>query len=58
MPMPPEEFVSALRAVGDRKYHHLPPFHVRMNAGELSPEEIVTPHLFVDYITLTGGRTP
>lgn len=40
MPMPPEEFVSALRAVGDRKYHHLHPFHVRMNAGELSPEEI------------------
>lgn len=38
--MPPEEFVSALRAVGDRKYHHLHPFHVRMNAGELSPEEI------------------
>lgn len=26
-----------------------------VEAGELSPEEIVTPHLFVDYFTLSGG---
>ncbi|TCZ76305.1 CoA transferase subunit A [Paenibacillus albiflavus] len=26
-----------------------------VEVGELSPEEIVTPHLFVDYFTLTGG---
>lgn len=38
--MSSEEFVAALRAVGGRRYHHLHPFHVRMNAGELSPEEI------------------
>jgi pyrroloquinoline-quinone synthase len=29
-----DEFVDALRAQGSR-YHHLHPFHVRMNAGEL-----------------------
>lgn len=38
--MTPDEFLAALRAVGERGYHHLHPFHVRMNAGELSPEEI------------------
>lgn len=38
--MSPDEFVAALRAVGARRYHHLHPFHVRMNAGELSTEEI------------------
>lgn len=38
--MSPDEFVAALRAVGDRRYHHLHPFHLRMNSGELSPEEI------------------
>lgn len=38
--MTPDEFLAALRAVGDRRYHHLHPFHVRMNAGELSPDEI------------------
>jgi len=26
-----------------------------VEVGELSPEEIVTPHLFVDYFTLSGG---
>ncbi|WP_442604307.1 CoA transferase subunit A [Paenibacillus sp. KN14-4R] len=28
-----------------------------VEVGVLSPEEIVTPHLFVDYITLTGDTT-
>ena len=35
-----DEFLAALRAVGESGYHHLHPFHVRMNAGQLSPEEI------------------
>ncbi len=35
-----EEFVAALREVGVGRYHHLHPFHVRMNRGELSPDEI------------------
>ncbi len=34
-----EEFVGALRALRAR-YHHLHPFHVRMNAGQLTPEEL------------------
>ncbi len=34
-----EELIAALRAQGSR-YHDLHPFHVRMNAGELSPEEL------------------
>ncbi|HEY8900871.1 MAG TPA: pyrroloquinoline-quinone synthase PqqC [Chthoniobacterales bacterium] len=38
--MSPDEFLAALRAVGESGYHHRHPFHVRMNAGELSPEEI------------------
>jgi pyrroloquinoline-quinone synthase len=38
--MTSEEFVDALRAVGESRYHSLHPFHVRMNAGELSPEAI------------------
>ena len=33
------EFVAALRAQGER-YHNLHPFHVRMNAGELTREEL------------------
>lgn len=33
------EFEQQLRAQG-QVYHHLHPFHVRMNAGELTPEEI------------------
>jgi pyrroloquinoline-quinone synthase len=40
--MTPEEFEKALRAVGVNRYHHLHPFHVRMHAGQLSPEEIRT----------------
>jgi len=38
-PLTPDELVAALRAQGAR-YHHLHPFHVRMNAGELSREEL------------------
>jgi pyrroloquinoline-quinone synthase len=38
-PWTPDELVAALRAQGER-YHHLHPFHVRMNAGELSREEL------------------
>lgn len=35
-----EEFIARLRSVGEGRYHHLHPFHVRMNRGELSPDEI------------------
>lgn len=38
-PWTDEELIAALRAQGSR-YHDLHPFHVRMNAGELSPEEL------------------
>ncbi len=34
------EFLKALRDVGEGRYHHLHPFHVRMNRGELTPNEI------------------
>jgi pyrroloquinoline-quinone synthase len=34
-----DELIAALRAQGSR-YHDLHPFHVRMNAGELSREEL------------------
>jgi len=34
-----EDFVAELRAQGTR-YHHLHPFHQRMDAGELTPEEL------------------
>jgi pyrroloquinoline-quinone synthase len=37
-----ERFLEALHQVGRGKYHHLHPFHQRMNAGELSPEAIRT----------------
>jgi pyrroloquinoline-quinone synthase len=33
-------FLAELRAVGARAYHDRHPFHVRMNAGQLSREEI------------------
>jgi pyrroloquinoline-quinone synthase len=36
---PPEEFVAELRAQGTR-YHNLHPFHKRMDAGELTREEL------------------
>ena len=38
--MTPDEFLAALRAVGESSYHHRHPFHLRMHAGELSPEQI------------------
>src|ERR1700743_2222439 len=38
-PWTEEEFTDALRAQGGR-YHDQHPFHVRMNAGELSREEL------------------
>jgi pyrroloquinoline-quinone synthase len=34
-----EEFITELRAQGTR-YHNLHPFHVRMDAGELTPDEL------------------
>ena len=38
-PAPPEQFVAELRAQGTR-YHNLHPFHRRMDAGDLTPEEL------------------
>jgi pyrroloquinoline-quinone synthase len=38
-PLAPDEFISRLRAQGGR-YHNLHPFHRRMDAGELSREEL------------------
>jgi len=38
-PWPPDEFVARLRAQGSR-YHNLHPFHVRMDAGEHTREEL------------------
>jgi pyrroloquinoline-quinone synthase len=38
-PWPPEEFITRLRAQGTR-YHNLHPFHRRMDAGELTREEL------------------
>ncbi len=38
-PWTEEELATELRAQGER-YHHLHPFHRRMNAGELSREEL------------------
>ena len=36
---PPDDFVAQLRAQGSR-YHNLHPFHVRMDAGELTRDEL------------------
>jgi pyrroloquinoline-quinone synthase len=38
-PAPSEEFIAGLRAQGTR-YHNLHPFHRRMDAGELTREEL------------------
>jgi pyrroloquinoline-quinone synthase len=35
-----EEFLEQLEAVGARAYHHLHPFHLRMNEGTLDPDSI------------------
>ncbi len=39
-PLPRDEFLARLRAVGEGRYHDRHPFHRRMNAGELSRAEI------------------
>jgi pyrroloquinoline-quinone synthase len=39
-PWPKEEFVRRLRAVLERRYHHLHPFNQRMHRGELSRSEL------------------
>jgi pyrroloquinoline-quinone synthase len=39
MTWPPEEFIARLRAQGAR-YHNLHPFHRRMDAGDLTREEL------------------
>jgi pyrroloquinoline-quinone synthase len=38
-PLAGDEFIAALRAQGTR-YHHLHPFHQRMDAGELTRDEL------------------
>jgi pyrroloquinoline-quinone synthase len=35
-----DEFITRLRAVGERRYHDKHPFHRRMNAGELSHAQV------------------
>jgi pyrroloquinoline-quinone synthase len=35
-----EEFLGRLQEVGAKVYHHLHPFHIRMNAGELDQHSI------------------
>jgi pyrroloquinoline-quinone synthase len=35
-----EEFLDRLQEIGTRSYHHLHPFHVRMNMGELDQDSI------------------
>ena len=35
-----EEFLGRLQEVGTQGYHHLHPFHIRMNAGELDQHSI------------------
>ena len=39
-PWPRDQFLSRLRAVGESRYHDKHPFHRRMNAGQLSPEQV------------------
>ena len=35
-----EEFLARLQEVGAQGYHHLHPFHIRMNAGDLDRDSI------------------
>ena len=35
-----EEFLARLRKVGTQSYHHLHPFHIQMNAGNLDKDAI------------------
>lgn len=37
---PREEFIARLREVGQLKYHDKHPFHLRMHAGGLTPDEL------------------
>src|ERR1700726_4347799 len=39
-PWSPKKFVANLRKVGASSYHHLHPFHVLMNSGQLGREAI------------------
>jgi pyrroloquinoline-quinone synthase len=39
-PLGRDDFIARLRAVGARRYHDRHPFHLRMNAGQLSPAQI------------------
>jgi pyrroloquinoline-quinone synthase len=39
-PLSPERFEAWLRDEGTRRYHASHPFHLRMHAGALSPEEL------------------
>jgi pyrroloquinoline-quinone synthase len=39
-PLPPDAFVAWLREEGGRRYHARHPFHRRMHAGELTPDEL------------------
>jgi pyrroloquinoline-quinone synthase len=39
-PQPPNGFEAELRAVSEKRYHHLHPFNQRMHAGELTPDEL------------------
>src|SRR4051794_11933163 len=39
-PWDAETFTAQLRVVGEAIYHDKHPFHLRMNAGELSPEAV------------------
>src|SRR5262249_49897612 len=34
------EFLDRLRSVGQHRYHHRHPFHRRMNAGQLTPDQV------------------
>ncbi len=36
----PSDFEAALRAVGDARYHNKHPFHLKMNAGGLSKDQL------------------
>src|SRR5690349_17309373 len=35
-----DEFTKRLRAVGAERYHHLHPFHIAMNAGQLTQSQV------------------
>jgi len=41
-PLPPHEFETRLRYIGEERYHHRHPFNLRMHEGALTPGEIRT----------------